>query len=89
MAEYTPYQKKIIKRYYDNQEAIGYQKLTELVSDIYLASGKKADSLWKRVGAALTKLGLSEKRIEHLLESRDVQLLANVVKEMNDRQDGR
>lgn len=85
MSEYTPHQKRIIKRYYDNQEGIGYQKLTELVSEIYLASGKKLDSLWKQAGTALKRLGLSEQRIEHLLSTRDVHLLANVIKEVDGR----
>lgn len=85
MAEYSPHQKRIIKRYYDNAEGIGYQRLTELVSDIYLATGKKADKLWTQVATALKKLGLSEKRIDHILESKDLAILASVVKEMDDK----
>ena len=80
--DYSPEQKKIIKRYYDNSETIGYQKLQELVSDIYLAEGKKLDRLWDRVAKALPKLGLSEQRIAHILLKRDPALLANVVKEI-------
>jgi len=79
--EYTSYQKKIIRRYYDNQDGIGYQQLIELVSEIYLATGKKRDQLWKRAETALKKLEIGEKRIAHLMEKKDVELLANVVKE--------
>ena len=39
--DFTPHQQKIIKRYYDNQGAIHHQRLAELVSELYLAEGKK------------------------------------------------
>src|SRR5262249_28956219 len=41
MADFTPYQQKVIKRYYDNQDALARQRLAELVSDLYLTTGKK------------------------------------------------
>ena len=34
MADLTPHQQKIVKRYYDNIDAIGLQRLAELVSDL-------------------------------------------------------
>lgn len=40
MTDYTPYQQKIIKRYYDNQDSIQLQRLSELVGELYLAEGK-------------------------------------------------
>ena len=85
MADYTPHQKKIIKRYYDNAQAIGYQRLQELVSEIYLAEGKKLDRLWDRVALALQKVELSPARIRHLLDKRDPALLAELVKELGAR----
>ena len=36
MADYTPYQQKIIKRYYRNFDAIKFQRLSELATDLYL-----------------------------------------------------
>ena len=41
MDGYTPYQQKIIKRYYANQDRISLQRLAELVTDLYLSQGKK------------------------------------------------
>ena len=41
MADFSPHQQKIIKRYYDNLDTISLQKLGELVGDLYLAQGKK------------------------------------------------
>ncbi|MGL4463579.1 MAG: hypothetical protein ACRC1K_15615, partial [Planctomycetia bacterium] len=64
---YTPHQEKIIRRYYENAESLGYQQLQELTTEIYLAEGKKADALWKKVEGALQKLELSPERIAHLM----------------------
>jgi len=83
MADYSPYQKKIIDRYYRNFDAITYQKLSELASDLYLAEGKQKDRLWKRVEDALRKVEFPESRIVHLLEKRDPQLLVAFLKELD------
>ena len=40
VAERSKYQQKIIKNYYDNREAISLQRLSELVTELYLAEGK-------------------------------------------------
>jgi hypothetical protein len=79
MAEYTPYQKKIIQRYYEHSEDIGYQKLSELVTEIFLAEGKKRDRLWKQVEAALQKVKIDDAMRDHILARRDPQVLAEVV----------
>lgn len=47
--ERTPYQDKIIKRYYENKPEIMRQKLNELVTDLYLAeTPKEGDDLETR-----------------------------------------
>jgi hypothetical protein len=84
MADYSPYQKKIIDRYYKNFDAIAYQRLSELATELYLAEGaKQKDRLWKRVEDALRKLEFPESRVAHLLEKRDPQLLVAVLKELD------
>ena len=44
MAEFSDYQRKVIKRYYDNREQVDEQRLAELVTSLYLAEGKKRGS---------------------------------------------
>ncbi len=56
MADYSPYQKRIIDRYYRNFDAIKFQQLSELATELYLAEGRKKDRLWKRVEESLRKL---------------------------------
>src|SRR5262249_31727110 len=80
--DYTPYQQKIIKRYYDNQDTIQRQRLAELVSELYLSEGKKRQRVWKNITSALEKLGYSQQRIEHLLKQDNPTLVAELVKEL-------
>jgi hypothetical protein len=82
MADYTPYQQKIIKRYYQNFDSIKFQRLSDLATELYLAEGKKTERLWKQVGEILRQLGFSEGRVEHLLQKRDAALLPGVLKEL-------
>ena len=82
MAEYTPHQQKIIKRYYDNQDTILRQRLAELVTDLYLAEGKKPERIWKKATETMEKLGVPQDRIDHLIKSAKPELLAELVKEL-------
>ena len=79
---YSKYQQKAIKNYYDNRGAISLQRLSELVTDLYLAEGKARDSKWKQAISALEKLGIGPKRIEQLREQDNPTLLAKVVEEL-------
>ena len=80
--EFTPYQQKIIKRYYDNQDTIQLQRLSELVTDLFFAEGKKREQVWKRIVSALEKLKVPADRIEHVRSKGDPQLLARLVQEL-------
>ncbi len=84
---YSPHQQKIIKRYYKNYDTIKVQRLSELVSDLYLAEGKKQDRIWKQVGEALTKLEFPPARIEHLLQRRDPALIVGILGELEGKKD--
>jgi hypothetical protein len=80
--DYTAHQQKIIKRYYQNQDTIQSQRLAELVGELFLSEGKKRQGVWKRVVAALEKLGIPKARIDHLLAQDNPALVAEVVKEL-------
>jgi hypothetical protein len=85
MPDYTPYQQKVIKRYYDNQDTIQRQRLAELVSELFLATGKKRQRTWDLAISALEKLGVPRSRIDHLLRQDNPALLAEVVKELESK----
>ncbi|MHC5543174.1 hypothetical protein ACYOEI_33545 [Singulisphaera rosea] len=82
MADFSPHQQKIIKRYYRNFDSIQAQRLAELVTELYLSEGKKRERLWKQVGETLTKLEFPASRIEHLLQKKDPALLPGILKEL-------
>ena len=82
MADFTPYQQKIIKRYYNNQDTLQRQRLAELVSELYLSEGKKRAKVWASAVAAMQKLGVPQSRIDHLLKQDNPALVAQVVKEL-------
>jgi len=79
---YTRHQQGIIKRYYRNLDKIQLQRLSELVTELYLADGKKKEKLWESAVGAMKKLGLPEQRVNHLAGKKDVALLAALVKEL-------
>ena len=80
--QYSKYQQNIIKRYYDNRESIGLQRLSELVTELYLAEGKKREKQWDMITKALEKCGLKPDRIAHIRKSDDPQMVAKVVEEL-------
>jgi hypothetical protein len=82
MADFTPYQQKIIKRYYDNQDTIQLQRLAELVGELYLSEGRKRQRVWASIVSAMQKLGVPQTRIDHLVSQDNPALVAQVVKEL-------
>lgn len=82
MAEHSKYQQKIIKNYYDNREAISLQRLSELVTELYLAEGKARAKQWQHIVGALQKLKIPQSRIDHLVKQDNPALLAKLVEEL-------
>ena len=73
----STYQQGVIKNYYANIDTICLQKLGELVADLYLAdSEKKKERLWQSVHKAMGKLKIRPAIIEHIMQKRDVEILA-------------
>ena len=79
---FTKYQQNIIKNYYENRDAISLQRLSELVTELYLAEGKGREKQWKYIVGVLGKIGLPADRIEHLRKKDDPKLLAELVEEL-------
>lgn len=85
MPDYTPRQKKIIHRYYDHQQTIMLQKLSELVSELYLTESEtKRGRLWQRAAAAMRNLRVPETLAAHIVASGKPELLARHIKEWMD-----
>ena len=81
--DHTPYQEKIIKRYYENRSDLMQQKLSELVTDLYLAEGKKRTQVWKRITTALENLKVPTAQIEALVAADNPAQLAKFLEKSN------
>jgi hypothetical protein len=82
MAELSKYQHSIVKNYYANLDTALVQRLGEQVTDLYLAEGKKRAKLWVSIAAALGKLGVPQKRIDHVVATDDARQLATLLQEL-------
>ena len=80
--QYSKFQQKAIKNYYENRESISLQRLGELVTDLYLAEGKSRSAKWKQIAAALGRLGVPKTEIDHLIKKNDPALVAKKVTEL-------
>jgi hypothetical protein len=79
---YSQYQKNAISQYYNNLDTIMLQKLSELVTELYLAeTPAKKDRLWQRAHKAMKNLKIPPKIIEHIMTKKDVEILAKNLKD--------
>lgn len=81
--EYTRYQKKVISRFYENRDQIDEQRLSELVTSLYLAANDTQKlRLWKQAEETMTRMKVPEGRVKHVVEKQDPAILAEVVKDV-------
>lgn len=76
---YSKYQQKVIRSYYENADSIGLQRAQELVTELYLAEGKKREKVWESLEKNLAKAGVAADHIAHLREKDDPALVAQLL----------
>ena len=80
--DYSEHQIDVISNYYQNLDAIMLQKLEELVTELYLAdTQKKKDRLWGRAHKAMVKLKVPPAIVNHIMQKKDVEILAKNLKD--------
>jgi hypothetical protein len=77
MKERSSYQNRVIRNYYENRDAIALQRAQELVTELYLASGKKRQRHWESLTPHLEKLGARPELIQHFLAQDDPEPVAH------------
>jgi hypothetical protein len=88
--EYSKHQQNIIRNYYDNRGTIMLQKLSELVTELYLAeTDAKRDRLWDRVEKSMTQLKIAPAIASHIMQKKDVEILARNLKDWLTKDAGR
>ncbi len=80
--DYSQYQQKVIQRYYENKDQIDEQRLSELVTNLYLAPPKKQAKMWESARELMERMKLPVARIEHVMAAKDAAVLAKVVEEL-------
>jgi len=79
----TPFQRGIIKRYYEHKDTLMAQKLGEIVSDLSVCEDKKRSGrLWERARKALLNLGANKLETDNVCGKRDLEWLAELVGEL-------
>lgn len=76
---YSKFQQNVIRRYYENADSIGLQRSQELVTELYLAEGKKRQKVWDSLEKSLEKAGISKVQISRLREKDDPALVAQLL----------
>ncbi len=80
---HTAHQKGIIKRYYENKSDINTQKLSEIVSDLYLEeNAAKQKRLWASAETALINLGANKAQVDQIVAERNLPALAKLVEKI-------
>ncbi|MCU0716574.1 MAG: hypothetical protein MUD03_10655 [Pirellula sp.] len=79
MENFTRYQQGVIKAYYQNRDNVSFQRVQELLTDLYLAEGKKKEKVWESMFNHLEKLGVPPDQLEHLKKQRKPELIAQLI----------
>ena len=80
---YTPYQQKVIRRFYENKDLRLIQKLGELVSNLYVeTSEKKRESGWKRIKEILIDLKVHPHEVEFLIKDKNLAVISKKLAEV-------
>lgn len=79
VTNYSKYQQNIIKNYYDNRDSIALQRVQELVTELYLSTGKKRQKYWEQISVHLAKLGVKPAQIERYVAEDKPELIANLI----------
>lgn len=86
MSDYSKHQQKIIRNYYQHRDGIALQRAQELVTELYLATGKKRQRYWEQLALHLAKLGIKQPQIDHLMAQDNPELVAKTVQKLVEKQ---
>ncbi len=79
MENYSRHQQSIIKRYYNNRDDIAMQRAQELVTELYLAEGKKRAKVWDTLAKNLERIGVPQTQIDHLRKEDKPELVVKTL----------
>jgi hypothetical protein len=83
MADRSNYQQGIVKRYYEHFDTISLQRLSEIVSDIYMSDANKPVKLWDKARTLLSRVAGEDERVAKIIAKKDIEGLARLVNELS------
>lgn len=81
----SDFQKRILRNYAEHHDTIQSNKLSELVSELWLAEGAAAEKLWGKAQIALMRMNVPGQKAASIVNKRDVEALAGLVKELDEK----
>ena len=82
--DHTPYQKGIIRRYYEHKDTLALQKLGDLVSNMYVeTSDKKLERAWKTAHKLMLAAGVHAHEADNIRGEHDLGALARLIARLN------
>ena len=81
MENYSRYQQSVIKNFYKNRDAVSLQRAQELLTELYLAEGKKKEKVWESLFTNRERMGVPADQIEHLRKVRNPELVAKLIEQ--------
>ena len=76
---YSKYQQSVIKNYNNNKDSVSLQRAQELLTDFYLAEGKKREKLWESLFMHLERLDVPADQLKQMKESNNPELVAQLI----------
>jgi len=76
---YTKFQQSVIRNYYNNKDNVSLQRAQELLTDLYLAEGKKREKVWESMFMHLERIGVPADQLKHLKEQKNPELIAQLI----------
>ena len=84
MADYSAYQRGVIKRFYEHRDTIAVHKLAEILSDLWLEkSRKKVEALWDNAYKLMQQAGVPVNQACLIVEDKDLEAFGKVVGELS------
>jgi len=82
MENFSRYQQSVIKNFYKNRDAVSLQRAQELLTELYLAEGKKLEKAWDSMFTNLERMGVPADQLEHLRKERNPELIAKLIEKI-------
>ena len=80
----SKHQEKIVQRYYEHQETIRAERLSDMVAELWLCEDTgAATKLWGKAQVALMKAGCNPTQVASVVGKRDVAGLAALVQQFD------